>query len=306
MLFGEFLTSNANIAWPFYSDTPAIDTAVVRMFADGGAILQTNEIGMSVFVGNISASTSRISFNVEKVDSSGRVVDRVDFSSSLSDEEYTQLRQPWCFFIIDNKHVADSAGLVFGDRLQLDPSAVDVVADKITSLTLINQDGTSPNTHPIVGDVKVLEGYNISLATATNEALGSAGAILGTYMTMFELQGYSVTGFSIAAGPGLGKGAVPCDDPPDCSGTFGNLVADSDGSIVIDADGCFHVAAQTIGGKKVVMLTGRCTPCCQCDEYVDTGNRLASQSVKTKNVKDRLLSDTAAYNVAVKAYNEGV
>lgn len=311
----EYLTSNANTAWPFDADSPNLDRRFAALFADGGVMLYTGEIGCEVVVTDASLEDGELSFIVEKRRDT-EVIDRCSLSVTPGNGEYTVAKQPWCFFILDNHEILSSEGDFDPDALfSLDPSAIDVVADKITSFSLYNhheevlvgdvryvveRDVNTPTVVGIDGKVRLVEGTNIALSTKASPEIGAAANL---FFALGATQSLPENAVMISASPGLGTGKAPCLNPPKCDDDGrGNITPDADGNVVIEADDCYQVSPQG-GQTKVVRIAGRCTACCQCDNYVETGNRLGSQATRVVKARDSLFSTASKYNAAADAYN---
>lgn len=306
---GEYLTSNANVAWPFDPDVPNLPPEVARAFADGGATLKTEELGNEVSISNIwpikdGVKTTGLAFTVWR----NRLGTR--FEVMLSDGEFTSVAKDRYFFVLDNRHVRELSQS-YGDHYRLDPGAVSAVADKVTSISIYNrkEDGSINWTADavVLGDVAFKRGYNIDLLTAeeAKNELSVSGAQTALYLSGLETLGQTVTGIALVASPGAGAGTVPCPEQPKCEERYqGNVSAASDNTLVIEGDGCYNVSlaySNTYGGT-VVSIGGRCTACCQCENYVETGNRLGEQGARVQGIKDRLKADAAAYNNAARKY----
>jgi hypothetical protein len=310
---GEYLTSNANVAWPFDPDVPNLPPEVARAFADGGATLKTEELGDEVSISNIwlikdGVKITGLGFTVLRNRQGTR------FEVMLSDSEFTSIAKDRYFFVLDNRHVRELSRDYTGnhDKYKLDPGAISTVADKVTSISIYNrkEDGSIDIGHPdatALGDVAITPGYNIDLLTAeeAKNDLSASGAQTALYLSGLETLGQTVTGIALVALPGAGAGTVPCPEQPKCEERYqGNVSAASDGTLVIEGDGCYNVslAYSNIYGGTVISIGGRCTACCQCENYVETGNRLGEQGTRVQEIKDRLKADAAAYNNAARKY----
>jgi len=330
MVNAGYLTSNSDTAWPFDGDAvdPPLDRAAASFFADGSAVLGASERDFDVMVSDVSASASGLRFTVWKrpPKRAGPVcgqddpsVDLEEVDSELGQGEYTVVRGVWFFFVIDNHCVAGSDGYFSAGPFKLDPSAVSAAPDKITSISLWNHGEIGPDgeyvgyyddsgshvrrkTHDgIAGAVSVVGGNNIYAGVDFDYGFGVTvpnirplvGAVFGN-------------AFIIAAIPGEGDGPVPCPDKYDsgdsseCSqppASGGSITPDSEGDFVIEGDDCHQIS--TYG--NVIRITGRCTACCQCEAYKDTGDRLGKQSYTLFDIYNRSVSDSVMYNAwAVK------
>jgi len=159
-----------------------------------------------------------------------------------------------------------------------------------------------------LGEVKLRAGNNIHMISSTNGFVDSSlfeseAADPETVRNLFQsaapLLESGMVGLAISAYPGLGSGVAPCQKKKPCGDKTGNLPKPINGNITIEGDDCYAVVAEA--GK--LMIYGRCTPCCQCKDFEETGNRLAEQSRETKNAYDTLIKTAEDYNKAAGTFN---
>lgn len=300
-----YLTSNTNNAWPFDSDYPSLNRDLASIFADGSALLYATENNYDVIVSGIYINEESISFNVIKRDNTTKKEYSEHVSAELSNGEYTTINRSWFFFVLDNHNIKrlTSEGDFSSYDLPLDNTAVTLNAENIRSITLYNhykivndrkvptdelhEDGTIAG---IKGKVQLFAGTNMYVGQDTN-----IGASISIDSPLSDFGGNAIV---LAALPGYGLGTVPCDDKESDCENIGNLVPDDEGNLVIEADQCFQVSAD-----ERIKITGRCTACCQCDSFVDIGEKLAAHSVQTMNDWVTLMSASKIYNDYAKKFN---
>lgn len=312
-----YLTSNANTAWPFDSDFPALDRTVARLFADGAVILYPGDAAKTAWVRDVSIEAGVLSFVVVKTENGE--YDSNDSYMHLeiaaNDDVYAKTGASWCFFVAECHEIAENEGLVAEGPFRMDPAACTLEADRVTSISLYNHDpGSSENfltDFGISGDVTIRAGYNTYVGTDLKQA---------GYISSVPMQD-PVVGCVIAAEPGLGLGTVPCDDSNDCSNDviphLGNVRPDSEGNVVIETDKCYqvspdehrwyqvihHKTAQEYIDNVHILLQGRCTACCQCDDFVKINDRLAEQSDEVIKAYNNLVEGGTVYNDQAERFN---
>lgn len=305
-----YLTSNANAAWPFDEDDPSLDRAAARMFADGFATVYPWEKAESVVVRGLSVSGREVSFSVAKIGPDGSDLSAEEIRATVDPDLPYAIAKPddsesasdcWSSFVLDSFQVLQNDGASFDGPFRLSPSAVFDRANRVTSFVLVNQDGSRSGR--ISGNVVMKAGYNMYVGSDLSQA---------GYMSADPVGG-GKTGVVIAASPGLGMGRVPCPAKGDCEELKGNLRPDQQGDIVIEGDGCYEVIP--VGSKWIdsdgnvhstVRIVGKCTACCQCDDYVGIGDRLADQSRTVSGIYARVKADSALYNEYARRFNESL
>jgi len=311
-----YLTSNANTAWPFDGDSPTLDRDVARLFADGAVLIYPNDGADGACIRDVSVSGGVLSFTVCKTNG-GSEKGSVGMRIEANDGVYSVSSMSWCFFVAECKEIFDHDGLVAEGPFAIDPAACSMEPERVTSISLYNHDPGSTESYltdaGIKGDVSILAGYNTYVGTD----LGQAG-----YVTSVPGR-EAVNGIVIAAGAGLGLGRTPCDDSNDCDSNdfvphLGNVRPDSEGNVVFESDQCYqispdehrwyqvihHKTAQEYIDNVHLLLQGRCTACCQCDDFVAINNRLAEQSVSVIKSYNDLTSGAAVYNDQAERFNE--
>lgn len=309
-----YLTSNTGTAWPFQADYPGLDRRVSRLFADGSATMAVGEEGAIVQVSDVTVSQDGLFFTLSKKINGATWDRRMHVDPDAG--EYSVVRQGWCTLVVANHAVREAmedGGFESDGPFPMDPAAVDYTADKVTTVSLYNHydpnrlyaDGRPVNTSElilthalIVGDIRIEGGSNIY--AGTDLARGLFDTIPGVISPISNIQGDA---FVIGAIPGEGTGTVPCPVTPECGkSSGGGLIPDDTGDLTLEGDGCYQVSAY--GGK--VRITGRCTPCCQCESFVETGNRLGDQSRTTLGIKGRLAQDISIYNSYADRFNKSL
>lgn len=308
MINAGYLTSNADTAWPFDADAvdPALDRRAASLFADGAAILKTSEQGDKVYVEDLSVRDGFMCFTVRKGDTAERVEAEPDPG------EYTVVKGDWFFFVLDNHDIAEAledGGYDSQGPFPLDPSASATVPDKVTSFTLYNHydgDELFPTHWGIDGEVEIRGGTNVYVGTDFDRGMTAGAGITG--ISGLVPNGALSNAFVIAASPGEGDGTVPCEDSNDsndCSdgGPYaGSVNPDAEGDFVIEGDDCHQIS--TYG--NVIRITGRCTPCCQCGAYKDTGDRLGEQARAVLAIHAQALADLGLYNAYAARFNSAL
>lgn len=314
-----YLTSNANTAWPFDSDYPLLDREVARLFADGAVLIYPSEGVGTAWVRDVSVEDGVLSFTVVKTDDG-------DFDSNdghvrleirADGNVYATASMSWCFFVAECKEILDHDGMFAQGPFRLDPGACSMEPERVTSISLYNHDPGSSDVYltdaGIRGDVAILAGYNMYVGTDLRQA---------GYITVAPGRD-QVEGIVIAAGAGLGLGRTPCEDSNDCDSNdivphLGNVRPDSEGNVVFESDQCYqispdqhrwyqvihHKTAQEYIDNVHLLLQGRCTACCQCDDFVAINNRLAEQSESVLKSYNDLTTGAAVYNDQAEKFNE--
>lgn len=299
--------------WPFDPDAPGFDQSAASLFADGYASLGPSvPEGVRVTVGEIHVD--RLAGTLSAVVS----VDGWDAASpetavaELGQSDYAVARFGFGALVVD-REAALSSGDVSSATLYMSPAAVGTEPDRVRGIVLVNPDedgepdwdsnsGIVSGREIVVpsGPVKIKAGYNIELGdegSLSNSMFGISSSVVPTWRSS------GASCLSIAAVPGAGAGRVPVDESECDCGASGNLFSDAFGDIVLETDGCYQVVQVDGSSLKIV---GKCTACCQCDDYVEIGRRLGEQSVVLGDVKELLTSDSATYNDAVERHNESL
>lgn len=297
-----YLTTNAGVAWPFDEDDPAIDTACASMFADGEVVFGAREDVVSVYVSDVDVSDGSLSFKVVKTNRDGTSSDvtRIEAEPDF-DLPYYVVRGGWCSFVLDTHSIALNAGMHFNGPFRLSPTAVSIRADHVTSISIYNSHNGEKPTLDYAG----IDG-NVRLVAGTNAYVGDdlAQASYGALNLNLSGEGESdiADGVVFSAIAGAGAGYVPCD--VDCDKTLsnsGNVIPDETGSVVIEGDDCYQVSPD-----GVVKITGRCTACCQCDSFVEIGDKLAAYSRTVKDIYDRSKTSAYSYNASAATFNQSL
>lgn len=136
-------------------------------------------------------------------------------------------------------------GLVnsFQLRMPLESAALEFVPHKVLDLLVAG--------HSLDGDLALYEGHNISIDALPAEPL------LGTRAQIM-----------LTAGSGLGTGKHdPCGETLalDYVGRINGQTADSSGDLQLKSDSCYRVLPDA--GSNMVQIINDCTPCCTCDDY---------------------------------------
>lgn len=296
-----FLTTNANTAWPFDENDTRLDLAFASMFADGSAVLAANETVSHVVVRDAVSSAGMLVFEVDKIGPDGAVRGSARISAEPDfSKPYYVVRGPWCSFVLDTFCVRKNDGMRFGGPYRMAPTATVSMADRVTSISVYNShDGGAPTL-----DYAGIEG-NVKLVAGTNAYVGD-DLDFAAYGAMMVGTGdddsdtFDGVVFSAIAGEGAGK--VPCGkDCGDKSYSGGNVIPDETGSVVIEGDDCYQVSPD-----GYVRITGRCTACCQCDDFVSLGDRLSEYSRTASEIYSRALSMGSTFNANAEMFNRSL
>ena len=138
----------------------------------------------------------------------------------------------------------------FGLTLPMESSVVDPKSAALQSIQIYS-DPVTPVGSPIIGDITFQAGYNMHLDT---------DAINGVV--------------TITAAAGEGEGRIPCADQPTIVPVKApmQLVPDTRGNVRIAGDSCISVVPMP--ALDAVQLQGNCFACCTCADYVAVGNAL--------------------------------
>lgn len=317
---GEYLTSNSDIAWPFVSDTPQADSPVFRFFSDGGVTLTPDQLdaGLGAGISNVTLRVSgagiSLSFRayVGEEGAEDYAFENVEMEIALDD--FTVVQKAWFFLVVDGYSISsylklDKTGIrewLFA--LPFDPAALDPVAEDVKTITLVNHEPGTRNLYVekagISGDVRILQGNNVKLETSASETTDDSPAV------QMEVDQWDGGPFVlISAGPGYGRGIIPCAGKKPCPDRNRNLPQPIRGNIIIEGDDCFQVTPEPDAGDvfgnapRTIHLYGRCTACCQCEAYVEANNQLADQSQIIETAKDELVSAADEYNSVARAFS---
>lgn len=306
MIDEGYLTSNSNSPWPFDEDDPSFSSRVAKLFADASITVYPWESD-DVFVKNVVISGSgTFRFTVSKTSYSGQVTEAVHYGTVDREKPYFVTSSGngftvWSSFVLDSFQVLQGGPSIFGS-FKLSKSCIYARAPRVRSFTLINGDVASDK---ISGDVKFIAGNNMYVGNDLSQAMSMYPSLLGA----------DKGGIVLSAIPGAGAGRVPCAFDVDCgedegkdnldsNDMDGTLVPDAQGDVVIEGDGCYQISPDPFLNR--ISITGRCTACCQCDDYVDIGNRLGKESRTLSSVYGRLMGAASTYNSAAQKFNESL
>jgi hypothetical protein len=287
--------------WPFDEDDPRSLLQVSRMFADGFATVYPDEDIDEVVVRDIRVSSNEVSFAVYKV-KGGESVSSNSIAARIDRERPYATAVPseagWSAFVLDVFQVLQNDGMSFPGPFRMSDSSLYARANRVLSFTLVNGEERSGK---ISGNVKFKAG--------TNMYVGSDILQASYIMPITE----DKKGVVISAIPGAGAGRVPCEIPVDCGEGSGNIKPDEMGDVVFEGDDCHQIVpvdepwTDESGIKHVsVKIIGKCTACCQCDDYVDIGNRLAGESERLSDVYSMIKRDSSVYNAYARKFNQSV
>jgi len=171
------------------------------------------------------------------------------------------------------------------DETYFAPGLINHSSSRVATLRFINHSGTEhmvpdPTLISPSGDVTLVAGYNTDIATATDP------------VTTFLDQGVDVrpaNRISLDFSPGSGRGLYPgCVEPDTGILRINSVGPDVNGHFRLGAEGCYWWERQWVDevprcpegvGLEVVKgaslrFNNWCTPCCSCDDYVDSYSKL--------------------------------
>lgn len=190
------------------------------------------------------------------------------YSASLSrGQVYAVVSRGMSSFVIDMVYLDTLPDVEFEGNIAFEESCIVCPSDGITSIEIYNGDG-DPRNAILTGDVAIEFGYNV-------ECTESDGNI------------------TIDASPGTGIGKVPCNDEcEDDPATNGEPIPTDNGNAVITGDDCYEITAK----GSTIQIHGKCTACCQCQDYLDVVEVLKDVAGRVRDVKKDLTGDkTDAY-----------
>ena len=291
-----YLTTNALSAWPLDPDAPGFDRAASSLFADARVYMRDGV--RDVFLSGISSDGEALSVTVSDGESSAEMY------VPLSGDTYSQAfgRFAWmdCFIVVNTDRAA-ALEVAFDGPYRMDPAAVSGTARSVTSVTVVNDSPGGPEAVGVIlppGPLRIVSGYNVDALSTPSAAVCWPGAGSAIPFIGIPEPGKAVY---ISARAGAGMGKVPSDCSPVSEWT-GNVRPDDGGDVVLAGDGCFQVSPEL----GTVILTGRCTACCQCEDYVATGDRLGEQASSVRDSMDLLLDAASRYNEAADRFNSRI
>jgi len=316
---GEYLSSNALIAYPFLEDAPGLRGVGLRIPLDliVDAAFEANTMYGWWYLDRIQRiSASQLDLIVAQDGvfpcrcSATLAVDPVlgtlsPYILAFDPEPLPPLPPRTARLILSREALtsylgtlADSQIVQFGTSLPFEKTATDPSGRGVSSLMLWNDGPPGPFTTPIStglgngnypdgairGDVTINCGYNISL-DQVDPAAGDQ------------------TPLTLQAVPGAGVGKAPCvDEPTFTKGIPGVIPLQGTVTIKGGQDGCYAVVP--IPSLGTIQLQGHCQACCTCDDYIvylDYLHGLCDR-VRALHIKlDTLWTD--CYEPAVQRYN---
>jgi hypothetical protein len=253
MISDEYLSSNTRISYPFKhgQDLPE---QLVRIFAD--ACIRSNTFDEALTQAEYRVSTGIFSF----------IVGGLTYSAYVTAEKaFCVIGSEGCSFVVDMRYLDTVSDLYFEGTALFEDACFVPESKTVTSIEIYNGED-DPRNAIITGDVAISFGYNVE-AAEEDEA--------GT--------------FRINATPGGGIGTVPCDDT-DCEDdpeTSGEPIPVENGNAVITADDCYEITAS----GSTIQIHGKCTACCQCQDYLDIVAVLKGVAGRVENTKKDLTGD---------------
>ena len=316
---GEYLSSNALIAYPFREDTQGFHRVGLRIPPDLIVDAAFEGTGSTMWyldrIQRISASQLDLIVAQNGVFpcrcSATLAVDPVlgtlsPYILAFDPEPLPPLPPRTARLILSREALTSYLGTLtdgqrvqFGTSLPFESSTVDYDSRGVHSIALWNNG--PPNTmrtiepvptgrqnyqlyDAVFGDVTINCGYNLSL--------DQVGPTEGDQ-----------TSLTLHAVPGAGAGKAPCvDEPTFTRGIPGVIPLQGTVTIKGGQDGCYAVVP--IPSLGTIQLQGHCQACCSCDDYVAYLNYLHGLCDRIRTLHDDLdtLRDDA-YEPAVKRYN---
>lgn len=266
--------------YPFSDDSGFVSDVPYSTYSSDGKIpcdlfddvvVDSND-KVSVFVTGINCDVGSVTLSI--TDDSGVVSATFDLDARSFDKHGRALYVSKSAFVrVSTKHVRNLRDVLArakaGNDSVLSYAVGDVGFDihcyRISERRLLAFD---VHDEQVSGDVVLRTGYNMDI----------------------DLQDFTDDNtISLSASAGAGVGRVPCDVAyPDVSVDDGmsGLSPDKDGSIRIEADGCYSVVPMADNG---VRLYGQCTQCCSCEgDYLPAALAVNNLIVRMNAIRGRL------------------
>ena len=293
----EFLTSNAEIAYPFKEDATGLARGVpcvhgasatvpLDMFVDG--CIRAHKNITDVYLKSVDAAggtnyTFAFAYQTGATILSG-TVDSSTLTGTYSVLEFSVTigltRVIVKMVAVTSVLKAYLAGVTsdqFQYRLPFEATVHMPFEANIYTFTLV---GNGPDVGPIDGDVVFMSGYNIDqIITRLDD---------------------NSTEILLSATPGGGEGLAPCQTvtPTIYKGLMATK-ADKNGNLnLVTGDDCYNIIP--IKDTGILMIEGQCTSCCTCDDYVNVAKAIKRIYDDNKPLTIEMLND------ARDEYNNGV
>lgn len=307
-LHQEYLTSNSAVAHPFVEDARGLDRgsggfpldvvvdalfSVPAAFAGLGRHLHL--IGYTV-----DAEARVLTFYVG--DGTGDLLAfAVDLNQASGAWTVASADHQFPTYYMSGTLVFDNAALTrlldaavaggyseqeYGTLLPFETSTQITDSPGVKSLDIYNS-GPYGSGESVDGAVQLCSGYNINI---THQGFDNGVALV-----------------RIDAGPGLGRGRLPCDEETfDVSDGPPGLVP-LHGDITIEGDRCYNIVpARITGDQWLLQIQGRCQSCCTCDDYKDAAVWQKELSQRLNAVKQLLDDSRGLYEDGITEFNTDI
>ena len=305
----EYLSSNAYIAYPFVDNAAGIlsgafpsDAILDASFAVGGGVALylkgivatgagTTHPWALVLADATGVEVMRfdlVNFTNDMVDQSGmRVIpQQVTLGNGLASQASgVLLATSKLYDFVDSL----SGGADFGTSLPFAARTIMPVSPHVLSLGYFNVKPTPDISAGLVDDVKISAGHNIALDVEPYSENGELAPDTAT--------------ITISAIPGAGSGKIPCDETSEkMSNRYG-----WSGDVNIETDGCYSVTPVISENSASFILSGRCVPCCTCDDFVAVLDMLKAVGARIETLRSSvLLPAHSVYETRVAEFNDYV
>lgn len=297
----EFLTSNAQIAYPFQEDSTGLardNVAVhgnpaalpVSMVVDGLALVSLASVSGKLYLSSITAVAGTVYHFVFIDDATiPNTIIEGDYDASSLDMALTYdvieivAGVSFVKFTVDTvmfaAYLAGCTADTFGFTLALERRVVDTFRYKLNSLI-------TPDV--VTGRILLVDGYNSQFTT---EDLGN-----------------DTTSITLDLSPGAGLGVYPCaaQTPVVTKGPMG-LTPDDAGNIrlVGGDDQCYSIIPNP-GNPDGFLITSSCVACCSCEDYANVTTALRISLNKASLALKKLNAGRTIYQDGVKEFNKPI
>ena len=295
----EYLTSNAQIAYPFAEDASGLArtnigthgtsaTLPISVIVDAVAFVpdvtvtlylrSIIHVGGSVFqftfVGGVSPIVAN--FDISTLDVS-KTYNVVLLSDGINPYQVKLVVRTADFTAFLAGCTADD----FGTTLPFETRTLNRMRPRLESLQLYEGDGTTPISSLITGRVMFVDGYNSEYAQ--------------------QVVNDDTTEITLDLSPGGGLGVYPCTPGPGMvNNRFMGLVPDSAGNIIIAGgeENCYSIIPGT-----TIQIHGSCVACCSCEDYVNVTKALRNLLNHSQLALIKLNEGHDTYQAGVETFN---
>ena len=284
---GEYLTSNAAIAYPFADDAQALaqDLFPIDAFVDALVMAQYGIAGQRLYLrGYGKTPAGNLYFIVGSPDDVFVTV-TATLDPALQWDVYTATDDSYGItgsFVGNVPALTELAQGMGVEEIDLGltlPLAMGVCAPdtkSVIALQLFNN-GPDGESITVAGDIEFRGGHNIDITVDGTD------------------------GIRIAAAAGAGLGRLPCDDTYDDKPAVPLGIVPVKGNIQLVGDDCYEIVPLPSAG--MFMIQSRCQACCTCDDYVGMHDVLAELAHRLNDAKATLDQGRSDYETGVARYH---